>query len=89
MVGAEPIAACRFEPGRALPGRWVGRLSVAQPDGAGARVTPAQVRGRVSLTRSDWRGGGPLAFLSGRRPLLSVRLDRAEMVFGDTAEALR
>lgn len=66
----------------ALPGRWPGALAIAQPTDTGARVTPARLRGRLSLARSRWRAAGPLAMLDGRTPLLSLRLDRAEMLFG-------
>lgn len=77
-------ALCAREPRLALPlpGRWPFALTIAQPAAGGAQLTPARLLGRLALGRSRWRAGGPLAMLDRRTPLVSLRLDRATMVFG-------
>ncbi|MET9296071.1 acetoacetate decarboxylase family protein [Streptomyces sp. NPDC003077] len=60
-----------------LPGRWPLRLRVTQPGHGGPLRVPATLRGRVRLCRGRVRaaGNGPLGFLHGRRPLVSVAVD--------------
>ena len=70
-----------------LPGRWTAALTVAQTAEDGARLPPARLRGRLTLARSRWRGSGPLRMLDGRAPFVSLRLDRAEMLFGSDRTA--
>jgi hypothetical protein len=70
-----------------LPGRWPFAFTIAQPIEAGVRLTPARLSGRLALSPSRWHAAGPLAMLNGRPPLLSLRLDRAEIVFGSAPAA--
>lgn len=77
------IAAARFGAARMLPGRWPFRLRLAQAAGGTAHLTPLRGRARLGLARSGWRAAGPLAFLHGRAPLLSLRLTDAALLFGN------
>ena len=79
-----PIASASLRPGWRLPGRWPAPLSVAQArDGA---VKRTRVRGRTGLRLggSTWRIDklGPLGYLAGRRPLLTVELTDFRLRFG-------
>jgi hypothetical protein len=85
--GGRTIASLHRRILLALPGRWSAELAIAQPDGDDVRLTPARLRGRLSLARSRWRAAGPLEMLDGRRPILSLRLDQAEMLFGEDEAA--
>jgi hypothetical protein len=78
------IAAVSFGAGLRLPGRWPAPMSVAQAlDGAVKRTA---VRGRAGLRLggSTWRvePDGPLGYLAGRRPLLTVTLSDFQLRFG-------
>jgi hypothetical protein len=59
------------------------RLSQLRADGTRV-VTPTRGSARVVPCRASWRfaADGPLAFLHGRRPVLSVRLRDARLRFG-------
>jgi hypothetical protein len=80
----QAIAAVRFASRFVLPGRWAFRLAVAQPCADRPKVTRARLRGRVELGRAFWTFApdGPLAWLAGRRPLVSVRLSLMTLRFG-------
>lgn len=65
-----------------LPGRWPLAFRVAQERGGRSVVTPVRGRVRAQLLRTSWTFSGPLALLSGRRPLLSVRTSRFRLLFG-------
>jgi hypothetical protein len=82
--GAE-IAAARFTRGARLPGRWPVPMAVSQRL-AGAVVT-TKVRGTAALRlgRAAWTAaaGGPLRYLSGRRPLLTMTIADFRLRFGD------
>ncbi|WP_026870984.1 acetoacetate decarboxylase family protein [Inquilinus limosus] len=79
-----PVAAFQGRSPRSLPVRLPIRLRILQPDRSGVRTT------RAAATGGPWPGGpgwdfsadGPLALLSGRRPLLSLTLADAEARFG-------
>lgn len=79
-----PIAAFRFVPRLSLPFRWRLPVRIAQRHDGGLNVTRAQARATLRVGRGHWRfdEAGPLHFLAGRRPLLSLRLDRMSMRFG-------
>lgn len=79
-----PIATATARPGVTLPWRLPFGFRIVQSSGGGAKVTSARVRGRFGLCRVAWDAGpgGPLAFLAGRRPLLSVSLGDFRMTFG-------
>ncbi|MGF6232172.1 hypothetical protein QFZ27_006127 [Inquilinus ginsengisoli] len=79
-----PVATFTDRPGRALPLRLPVRLRVLQPDGTGVRVTRAAATGRPRLGGLGWDfpPDGPLALLTGKRPLLTLTLAGAEARFG-------
>ena len=81
---AAGIATAAIGPGRRLPGRWPTPMSLRQARGDKLVDTP--VRGRTALrhARIAWTPapGGRLAYLAGRRPLLSLVLDDFRLQFG-------
>jgi hypothetical protein len=84
-----PIGSASFRAGLRLPGRWPTPLSVAQAlDGAIVR-TPVRGQAGLRFGGSMWRveAGGPLGYLAGRRPLLTVTLADFRLRFGATATA--
>jgi hypothetical protein len=84
-AAAGGIAEARISLGRPLPGRWPTRLSVAQWLRGRVEVTPVRGRAGIRLATATWRVApdGPLAYLSGRRPWLTVALRDFRMVFGE------
>jgi hypothetical protein len=78
-----PIAAARIR-ARRWPGRWPFAFTVVQAVGAGVRRSP--VRGRTGLgpAAATWRPepDGPLGYLAGRRPVVSVALHDFRLRFG-------
>lgn len=84
-----PIGSAAFRRGLRLPGRWPTPLSVAQ-DRAGS-IVRTRVRGSAGLRLggATWRveAGGPLGYLAGRRPLLSLTLADFRMRFGTPTPA--
>lgn len=79
-----PIAASTISRGVGLPGRWLLRFAVVQTRGGAAQVSPVRARAALMLTRSRWiaEAFGPLGFLAGRRPLLTVAVRDFAMMFG-------
>jgi hypothetical protein len=87
--GGQPIAAVSFRGRAALPGRWPFRTRTAQRplgpgEGGGLRIARAEVVASVELGAAAWRFApdGPLGFLAGREPFLSVRLSGFSLRFG-------
>jgi hypothetical protein len=83
-AGGVPVAEARISAGARLPGRWPFRFSVTQAlDG---RVVSTPVRGRAGLRfgAARWRPNpdGPLSYLAGRRPRLTLWLTDFRLVFG-------
>jgi hypothetical protein len=78
------IAETLISPGPRCPGRWPTRLSVIQLLRQQVKVTPVRGWASIQRSRATWQvtPGGPLAYLSGRRPLLTVTLRDFRMVFG-------
>jgi hypothetical protein len=87
--GAEraPIGSASFRAGRRLPGRWPTPLSVAQALGGAVVRTPVRGRAGLRLGSGTWRleAGGPLGYLAGRRPLVTVTLTDFRLRFGTPA----
>jgi hypothetical protein len=79
-----PIATARVRPIASLPGRWPVRFRVVQRLHGAAKASPVRARARLQLARIslDAAAEGPLGFLSGGRPLLSVSLRDFRMRFG-------
>jgi hypothetical protein len=82
-----PIGSATVRPGLRLPGRWPTPLSVAQALGEAVVRTPVRGRAGVRLGQGTWRidADGPLGYLAGRRPLLTVALTDFRLRFGTTA----
>ncbi|HEU5007237.1 MAG TPA: acetoacetate decarboxylase family protein [Jatrophihabitantaceae bacterium] len=78
------IATGTVRPFARLPGRWPVRFTVAQTLDGRARVTPVRSRARLGLSRATFAAdpSGPLAFLAGRRPLLTLTIGEFRMQFG-------
>lgn len=84
-----PIARGTVTPRAGLPGRWSTRYTVVQNAGvqepAGElAVTPVRSRAALRLASADWdfAPDGPLAWLTGGRPLLSASLCDFRLRFG-------
>ncbi len=79
-----PIAAATVRPRFALPGRLPIRFRIVQTLGGAAKLTRVRSRARVALARATVTAdrAGPLAFLTGRRPVLSLSLLDFRMTFG-------
>lgn len=67
-----------------LPGRWPLSFRLVQWLGGQAKVSPVRSRARLGIARArfDANPAGPLAFLAGRRPLLSATVADFRMSFG-------
>jgi len=79
-----PIAAAIVAPWPAVPGRLPAGFHVVQRLGRAATITPVRVRARIALSRATFTADprGPLAFLAGRRSVLSFSLLEFRMTFG-------
>jgi hypothetical protein len=82
--GAAAIASGTVRPLAWLPGRWPVRFTVVQTLDGRAKVTPVRSRSRLGLSRATFvaDSSGPLAFLAGRRPMLTVSVRDFRMRFG-------
>ena len=78
-----PIAAARIRP-RRWPGRWPFAFTVIQAVGAEVRRSPVRGRAGLGPAAVTWRPHpeGPLAYLAGRRPVVSVALHDFRLRFG-------
>jgi hypothetical protein len=81
---AGPIATASRRPMFTAPGRWPLTFSIVQTLAGRALVSPVRVRGRLGVTRMSFDAvpGGPLGYLTSRRPLLSFALRDFRMRFG-------
>ena len=81
---AGSIATAVFRAGRRLPGRWPASLLVAQERDAVLCRTPVRARAGLRVGGATWRvePAGPLGYLAGRRPLLTVTLTDFRLRFG-------
>ncbi|MDP9117001.1 MAG: acetoacetate decarboxylase family protein [Actinomycetota bacterium] len=79
-----PLADAELGRVRWLPGRWPVSFTVVQWLHGAAKQSPVRTRARVGVARERLRAEttGPLAFLAGRRPLLSLALGDFRMRFG-------
>jgi hypothetical protein len=79
------VAEARFTRGARLPGRWPTPMAVSQR--LGGAVVTTKVRGRAALRlgRATWdvTPGGPLRYLAGRRPWLTLTIADFRMRFGE------
>jgi hypothetical protein len=83
------ITQARISVGAHLPWRWPTRFSVTQVLNGRIKTTPVRARAGVRLAKARWEVApdGPLAYLSGRRPLFTVALRDFRLVFGQTPAA--
>lgn len=81
---AGTIAEARLAAGLRLPGRWPTRFSVIQALGGSTKISPVRARAAIRLAKATWQvvPDGPLAYLAGRRPLLTLALRDFHMLFG-------
>ncbi|GAB3572509.1 hypothetical protein GCM10027445_30120 [Amycolatopsis endophytica] len=79
------LAGAEFRHRRALPVRLPLAFSILQ---RGPKRSGVRVAARLGVARSAWRAGdgGPLAFLGGRRPLVSLVARDFRMRFGGRPE---
>jgi hypothetical protein len=77
-------AGLRRRAGVRLPYRILIGFRVVQALAGAAKATPVRATARCGLARVGWEiePSGPLAFLAGRRPLLSLVADDFRMRFG-------
>lgn len=82
-----PIGSASFRRGLRLPGRWPTPLSVAQELAGSVVRTPVRGSAGLRVGGAAWRleAGGPLGYLAGRRPLLSLTLTDFRLRFGASA----
>jgi hypothetical protein len=88
-IASGTIAAVSFGAGWRLPGRWPAPMSVVQELDGGLKRTTVRGRAGLRLGGSTWRvePGGPLGYLAGRRPLLTLTLADFRLRFGVPAPA--
>lgn len=81
---ADAIASALVRPLIRLPGRWPVSFRIVQTLAGAAKLTPVRARARVGLDRARLHAepAGPLAFLAGRRPLVSFSIGDFRMRFG-------
>lgn len=85
VANADGIAAGAMVDCFGVPGRWPIRYKLTQQDERGKRESPVRLRARLSFAASAWRmhRDGPLTWLCGRKPIMSLRLRDFDMLFGD------
>lgn len=78
------LASLQFTPGWSLPGRLRFPVWTIQQADSGPVRTRCMVSGRLRQGRAKWRFAvdGPLAFLHGRSPMASARLEALSADFG-------
>ncbi|MFI7602359.1 acetoacetate decarboxylase family protein [Actinoplanes sp. NPDC049681] len=81
---AGAIGSASFRAGVRLPGRWPTPMRVVQDLGGTVKRTTVRGRAGLRLHRAAWRAepGGPLGYLAGRRPLLTLALTDFRLTFG-------
>jgi hypothetical protein len=83
-MSAPGIARAVLRPGLRIPGRWPVSLRLLQLLHGQPKTTGVRGRTAIRLGRADWTPApdGPLGYLSGRRPLLTVTLTDFDIRFG-------
>ncbi len=76
------LASVRISRSVPLPGRWPLGFRIAQERRGRSLVSPVRGRVQAQLVRTRWTFDGPLGLLSGRRPLVSLRVPRFALLFG-------
>ncbi|MBG0562784.1 acetoacetate decarboxylase family protein [Actinoplanes aureus] len=82
-----PISSALIRLKGRLPGRFPIGFKVAQAFGEQVRRTPVRGRAGVRTANAAWRPdpAGPLGYLAGRRPVLSLAITDFWLVFGRSA----
>ena len=88
-INGRPIASALVRRGVRLPGRWPVRFRIVQDRDGQPRTNRVRATARIELGRSDWRiaPDGPLAYLRGLRPRVTVTLADFRMTFGSAPVA--
>lgn len=88
-VGSGAYAAATITRGVRLPGRWPTPMTMAQALAGRVKRTPVRGTAGLRLGGATWRidPAGPVGYLDGRRPLLTVTLTDFRMRFGADAPA--
>ena len=83
------VAAATVTRGVRVPGRWPAALSVAQVLDGRVRRTGVRGHARVRISGATWQVDpqGPLGYLAGRRPLVTVTVADFRLRFGAAASA--
>ncbi|HSK59485.1 MAG TPA: acetoacetate decarboxylase family protein [Actinomycetospora sp.] len=83
---ARPVASAVLRRGARLPGRPRVGFTLAQDRHGALLESPVVSRNGLGLLHAEWTfaADGPLGFLAGRRPVLSVTLHDFAMLFGMT-----
>jgi hypothetical protein len=83
-VDGAVVAEARFTRGARLPGRWPTPMAVSQRLGGGVVTTKVRGRAALRLGRARWEiaPGGPVRYLAGRRPWLTLTIADFRMRFG-------
>lgn len=84
FITDERVASLQFDPKTALPGRLAVSGFVIQPGRGGPLRTRCAVAGKVVAGRARWEfaASGPLGFLCGSKPLVSIRVCELQASFG-------
>lgn len=79
-----PLAHAMVRTVAKLPRRWPSSFRVVQWLGGKAKITPVRSKSGIALARATFEAdpSGPLAFLSGRKPLVSFSVTDFRMSFG-------
>lgn len=86
-VDGGPIASLEASAGTRMPGTWLLPLPTLQRGAGGGVIRSSnRITGTLRLARTSWSFDGPLRWLAGRRPLVSVAIVRAAVVFGAHVE---
>lgn len=81
---ADGIGTLSLGRGRRLPGRWPARFRIAQDRSGSLLVSPVSGRVGVGTVKGRWSFApdGPLRFLAGRRPILTLAVRPFRLLFG-------
>lgn len=84
QVATAAIAQASIGARRRVPGRWPVGFSIVQLLGDQVKTTPVRGRGAAGPASATWQvpGTGPLAYLAGRRPWLSLAMHDFRLTFG-------
>ena len=87
-IGGQPIASASVRRGVRLPGRWPVRFRVVQDRDGQPQTTRVRATARIHVGRSQWQiaADGPLAYLRGLRPGVTVTLADFRMTFGSASD---